>query len=447
MKAIIVQILLRILLEGNGLYSVFRAIIISAGFWFLFQKCGQKPWKALIPCYRYYALAECAGCDRDGSTLMVTDFIFSLSSALSDAVGAGSSWHNPLQLLASVFAIIFVIYEIRVYLRLIEVFDRKKIWVLLWIPLEAGVSILWGLCRKYQPLFKVQDFQDDMSNYFTGANAKVLDEGLTVNLKERTVRQGIFRKKYLLRDIHIYVKPGRMVLLLGGSGAGKTTFLNAVNGYEKAKAEVMLNGHNMYKEYDSMKYDVGLVPQQDLMRGNDTVFRTLMDASSLRLPISFDAPARRDRVEFVMDLFGLTPVRESLLEKLSGGQRKRVSIAMEFISNPTLFILDEPDSGLDGVMARELMRSLRQIADQGKIVMVITHTPDRVIDMFDDVIVLAKDKNRTGRLAFYGTVPEAREFFGKESMEQILKAINREEEGGEGRADEFIERYAEAHNG
>ena len=131
------------------------------------------------------------------------------------------------------------------------------------------------------------------------------------------------------------------------------------------------------------------------------------------------------------------------MEKLSGGQRKRLSIAMEFISDPTLFILDEPDSGLDGVVARSLFEKLRAIADSGKIVMVITHTPDRVIDLFDDVIVLAKDGSRTGRMAYYGTVEDARAFFGKESMEEILLAVNQKEEGGDGRADEFIEKYAE----
>ena len=116
---------------------------------------------------------------------------------------------------------------------------------------------------------------------------------------------------------------------------------------------------------------------------------------------------------------------------------------MEFISNPTLFILDEPDSGLDGVMARELFQQLRMIADQGKIIIVITHTPDRVIDLFDDVIVLAKDAKRTGRLAWFGSIEDARAFFGKEKMEEIVKSVNREEEGGEGRADEFIMKYAE----
>ena len=263
-----------------------------------------------------------------------------------------------------------------------------------------------------------------------------------MNLTERTATE-FFQKKYLLRDIHLAIRPGHMVLLLGGSGAGKTTFLNAVNGYEKAKAKVHLNGGDIYGEYKKMMYQVGFVPQQELMRGKDTVYHTLVDASLLRLPSGVSGADRRKRIDEVMTIFGLTPVKNNLVEKLSGGQKKRLSIAMEFISNPSLFILDEPDSGLDGVMARELMEQLRRIADQGKIVIVITHTPDRVIDLFDDVIVLAKDTNRTGRLAFFGSIEEARKFFGKEKMEEIVLTINRQEEGGEGRADEFIGKYAE----
>ncbi|MBO7727186.1 MAG: ATP-binding cassette domain-containing protein, partial [Oscillospiraceae bacterium] len=183
--------------------------------------------------------------------------------------------------------------------------------------------------------------------------------------------------------------------------------------------------------------------QQELIRGKDTVYYTLSDAAKLRLPKDVPPEIRKKRIEEVIDIFGLTPVRNSLVQKLSGGQKKRLSIAMELISNPSLFILDEPDSGLDGVMARELMEQLRTVADTGKIVIVITHTPDRVIEFFDDVIVLAKDTARTGRLAFYGSIPEARDFFECEKMEEIVKLINRREEGGNGMADEYIARYLE----
>ena len=256
-----------------------------------------------------------------------------------------------------------------------------------------------------------------------------------------------FHKRPLLKDIHMSIPQGHMVLLLGGSGAGKTTYVNAINGYEKADAEVMLNGSNMYTQYKRMQYEVGFVPQQEMMRAKDTVYDTLMDYADLRLSIDIPASEKKRRVEEVMDIFGLTPVKNSKVQKLSGGQKKRLSISMELLSNPSLFILDEPDSGLDGVMARELFEQLRKVADTGKIVIVITHTPDRVIDLFDDVIVLAKDSARTGRLAFYGSIDEARRFFGREKMEEIVKCINQKEEGGEGLADDFILKYAEVQHG
>ena len=209
----------------------------------------------------------------------------------------------------------------------------------------------------------------------------------------------------------------------------------------------MLNGHNVYTQYDQMIHEMGFVPQSEMMRGKNTVLNTLMDSAKLRLPIDVPAEDLKSRVDEVMEIFGLTPVQNHLVEKLSGGQKKRLSIGMEMISNPALFILDEPDSGLDGVMARALFEQLRKIADTGRIVIVITHTPDRVVDLFDDVIVLAKDSARTGRLAFYGSIGDARSFFGREHMEDIVKAINDKNVGGDGMADEFVMKYAEVQHG
>ncbi len=430
------------LIEGDGsTWSVVTGILYLAGLWGIFRKCGLRGWWALVPVARTYKLSLCADREMEGRTLTVVDALMILSYAASRLIPEESSLYLVYGIVNILLILANLLYSIRVMQGLCVVFNRRKAWVLLWIALPAYPAIRWGFFKKFQPLWQAEEIRDDAAGFFSGTRAAVLDEGLTVNLEERTATE-FFRKKYLLRDIHMYIRPGHMVLLLGGSGAGKTTFVNAVNGYEPAKAEVVINGQNMYKNYKHMQYDIGFVPQLDLMRGCDTVYRTLMDAATLRLPSSFSKSERRERVEEVMEMFGLTPVENSLVSKLSGGQRKRLSIAMEFIPNPTLFILDEPDSGLDGVMARELFEQLRRIADQGKIIIVITHTPDRVIDLFDDLIVLAKDARRTGRLAWFGPIAEAREFFGKERMEEIVKSVNREEEGGEGRADEFIRRYA-----
>ena len=440
--------------DMSSVYFGVTAVLTVIGIWGLFRKSGLPGWWALVPCAKDLKMGQIADREKEGRVAAVIQGINILCRIVTDTwewaleqhgTGRGETLVNIvdfLEIVQIVALLVYLIYATRIYLGLIEVYGQKRIWVLLWVFLDWVPACLWGWDRNYKPQWTVQDMKNDAADFFSNAKAQVLDQGLTVNLEERTATE-FFKKNYLLRDIHMYIQPGHMVLLLGGSGAGKTTFLNAVNGYEKAKAEVVLNGRNMYKEYKEMQYDIGFVPQLDLMRGSDSVYRTLMDAASLRLPLDFSKADRHARVEEVMRIFGLTPVKNSLVVKLSGGQRKRLSIAMEFISNPSLFILDEPDSGLDGVMARELFTQLREIADQGKIIIVITHTPDRVIDLFDDVIVLAKDSNRTGRLAYFGPIQEARTFFGKEKMEEIVKSVNRTEEGGEGRADEFIRRYTE----
>ena len=444
---LVVRVLLTIFTRGTSLSDIILSVLFMAGIWRIFEKSGIKGWWALLPGAREYQLACCAGRESEGP-------VYSLASAGSIALQVISlllsfnstdvSTIEIMIVIASlVLALVSFIYSIRVYAGLIDVYGVRKRWLWLWVlPYTSFIpALLWGFGKKYQPAWKVEDIRTEMARLATHGSASVMSEGLTVNLTERSATE-FFKKKVLLRDIHMAIPQGHMVLLLGGSGAGKTTYLNAINGYEKAKAEVLLNGTDLYKHYKKMQYEVGFVPQSEMMRGNDTVLNTLMDAARLRLPKEVSSEQRKARVNEVMEIFGLLPVKNNLVEKLSGGQKKRLSISMEFISNPSLFILDEPDSGLDGVMARELFEQLRKIADTGKIVIVITHTPDRVIDLFDDVIVLAKDSARTGRLAYYGSIKEARRFFGRDKMEQIVKSVNRKEEGGDGLADEFVLKYA-----
>ena len=430
-------------------------ILTGIGLFMIFRKCGHKGWTAFIPGARLYVLSEAADRESDGVVAFFTEVaILILARIVIPICGEDSQSGIILSVVVLGLVLILFIFAMRIYGGLCQTFGRKKRWIILWILASWLTAPIWGFGKKFQPVNLGKDNDDDLlagtspatlsmpetlAASITSPQSK--DEGLHASLKSRTVRDFV-KKRYLLKDINLVIPNGSLVLLLGGSGSGKTTFVNAITGYEKASAKMILNGEDIYKNYDKMKYRIGFVPQQDLLRMNDTVIRTLEDAADLRLPVNMTKAEMHERVNNVMDTLGLTAGQNGLVAKKSGGQKKRISIGMELVSDPDLFILDEPDSGLDGVIARELFTKLRAVADQGKIVIAITHTPDRVADLFDKVIVLARDSGRVGRLAFYGSPDEARKFFGKNTMEEIVRAVNRKEEGGEGRADEFINAYA-----
>lgn len=418
--------------------SLVHYLCTSIGTYFIFNKCGLKRrWYAFIPFFREYQIAVCADRKEEGRIYMLIQGIASVLAFATQFLDTTNVIAAVIVLLTTIILIPSFIYSYRINDALCRRFGRSPLWK--WpIMIFSPTYLLWGLSSKFQPL-PLEKVEETAG--LSGITTKGDGKNLSINITERTAHVKL-NKITLLRDIHLNIEPGHMVLLLGGSGAGKTTFLNAVTGYEKAKAKIQLGDGNVYRNYRRLKYDIGFVPQGDLIRGNDTVYRTLQDTAKLRLPTNFGMKQMRDRIDEVLDFFGIGMLKNTLVEKLSGGQRKRLSIAMEYISNPKLFILDEPDSGLDGIVTRKLFEKLREIADQGKIVIVITHTPDRVADLFDDVIVLAKDADRTGRLAFYGPVDEAYEFFGKTKMEDILRSVNQVEEGGEGRANELIDSYS-----
>lgn len=305
-------------------------------------------------------------------------------------------------------------------------------------PNQVGTPnpyMMQNMMADHQPTAGMTENPADVL-YQQGQDFKVGPQ-LSIFIEERSAMQR-FKKLTLLKDVHMTINPGEFVLILGGSGAGKTTFMNAVMGYEKAqKATIRHGNRNIYEDYNAVKYDIGFVPQTNLLRMSDTVEQTLLNAAKMKMPANTKKKDMEQRVTEVLETLDLTPQRHAKVSVLSGGQVKRVSVAVELIANPSLFFLDEPDSGLDAGSAGDLMENLRAIADQGKIVMIITHSPDRAADKFDKVVVLGKSKaQQTGRLAFYGSPAEAYEFFGIKSLEGVVRLINKE-------PDKYIQKYEE----
>ena len=249
---------------------------------------------------------------------------------------------------------------------------------------------------------------------------------LQIHIVKRTVKK-FFHVKTLLKDIDVTFNSGEMILILGGSGAGKTTLMNAVLGYEKANGKILYNGTDLYKNYHSLKNKISFVPQSDLVRDYDTVYHTLKNAAEMKLPSKTTKKEIEKKLIETLQAFNLEQKENTLVKELSGGERKRLSVAIEYIATPDVFFLDEPDTGIDGPHTKELMQILREIANTGKIIVIISHGANRIADKFDKVLVLAKSKSeQCGQTAYYGTVTEAYSFFDTTDLESIVDKINKE---------------------
>jgi ABC-type multidrug transport system ATPase subunit/pSer/pThr/pTyr-binding forkhead associated (FHA) protein len=252
-----------------------------------------------------------------------------------------------------------------------------------------------------------------------GVQVEVQNISRLVKCKNGTGINGS-NKKYILSGVSLTINPGELVAVLGGSGAGKTTFMNCINGFEPAtEGRVLINGTDLYKNYQTVKASIGYVPQQDIVHDDLTLEDMLTYTGKLRLPKDVTKQEMSQRVAEVLDMVDLTAQKDTFIKKLSGGQRKRASIAVELISDPTLFFLDEPTSGLDPEAETNLMHQLKGLSEKkGKTVIVITHTLQN-IRLFDKVIFLAPG----GKLCFYGTPKEAEKFFGVDNLVDAYEKI------------------------
>ena len=231
-------------------------------------------------------------------------------------------------------------------------------------------------------------------------------------------------KKITCNHVSLSVRPGELVAVIGGSGAGKSTVLNCMCGYLRPDSgKVCINGVDLYRNADALKNIIGYVPQSDIVFDNLKVRDMLRYTAKLRLPKDATEQDQEKAIERALRMVELWEFRDMMIGRLSGGQRKRASIAVELLSDPNLLFLDEPASGLDPGIERSLMLSLRKMADGGKTIILVTHSTLQ-LSLCDRIVFMGKG----GNLCFYGSEQEALQFFQVPSVVDIYNMITEKPE-------------------
>lgn len=296
---------------------------------------------------------------------------------------------------------------------------------------------------------------------------------MSVNIEQVYTKK---ERKTLLSNINLDIESGDFILVLGGAGAGKSTFIKAITGQKvqeglEVTGSIILDGMDLYKKRNLrlLKLKIGIVPQYPDYRPNDTVYHTILDSALLQLSSDYSKREIKQRVETVIQKMMLNSIRDSKLYQISGGQRKRVQVAIKAVGDISFFTFDEPDAGLDIAgrkdqinqlsapivkdiepltpeLSKDHAIELQQATVTGTAGLMISHYPDDVAEKYTKVIVLAKSRiDDAGHLAFYGDVPNALSFFGVKKLTDIVYEINYE--GGKGRGDEFIEKFERTRRG
>ena len=244
--------------------------------------------------------------------------------------------------------------------------------------------------------------------------------GIFVDAANIVITRGKGKKAFVTsNNVSLAIKPGELVAIIGGSGAGKSTILNCMCGYlPPSKGEVYINGINLYQNFESLKKLIGYVPQSDIVYDNLTLYDMLSYTAKLRLPRDTSDKEREDSINRAIQLVELTEKKNSYIKALSGGQKKRASIAVELLSDPNLLFLDEPASGLDPGTERNLMQSLREMADGGKTVILVTHSTLQ-LKLCDKIVFMGKG----GNLCFFGSYDDALQFFGVSDVVDVYNMI------------------------
>ena len=252
-----------------------------------------------------------------------------------------------------------------------------------------------------------------------GELRQFVDDGnITFTAQELVVKAG---SKVLLDHVSFPIPEKCLLGVIGPSGAGKSTLLGALTGMRPATTgTVLYDNRDLYQNYNELRYRIGLVPQESVLHTQLTARRALQYSAELRFPADVKPAERDGRVDEVMGELGLTRHANTRADRLSGGQLKRVNVAQELLTKPSLLFLDEPTSGLDPGLDKSVMEQMRDLAHDGRTVIVVTHSVDN-LDTCDRLLVLVPG----GRIAYYGPPEEGLSYFGQARWAEVFQAFDR----------------------
>jgi ABC transport system ATP-binding/permease protein len=240
-----------------------------------------------------------------------------------------------------------------------------------------------------------------------------------VSFSARHLTVKVDNGKVILNNVTFGVPEKSLVAVIGPSGSGKSTLLRALTGYRPADmGQVLYDNRDLYKHFAELRQRIGLVPQDDILHKELTVRTALRYAARLRFPGDVAEAERNARIEEVLAELKLDIHATKKITSLSGGQRKRVSVALELLTKPSLIFLDEPTSGLDPGMDRDVMQLLRGLADDGRTVLVVTHSVAELA-LCDKLLVMAPG----GGVSYFGPPEEALNFFGYDTWADVFSAF------------------------
>jgi len=254
---------------------------------------------------------------------------------------------------------------------------------------------------------------DELQEFVDGGDISLDARGLTVTLPNG---------KVLLDDVSVPLGERCLLGVIGPSGAGKSTLLGALTGMRPATAgSVFYDGRDLYANYAELRHRIGLVPQENILHTQLSAHRALGYAAELRFPRDTSPAERTRRIGAVLGELSLTAHADTRTSSLSGGQQKRVNVALELLTKPSLLFLDEPTSGLDPGLDMSVMEMMSGLARDGRTVIVVTHSVAN-LNVCDRLLVLVPG----GKVAYFGSPADGLRHFGQPGWAQVFRAFEAE---------------------